>query len=173
MRNISLGTPGMAMNSRPADFHPDAGGRARDVEDGVGTDGEQRLHAVAVRHHPAASREHHANVIERNRVFFQVHAGHGGECFPRQVVLSGAESAGGNDEVGPLARQADALDVVREIVGNSGVEADRDADGRELLAEPVAVRVEVLSAGDLAADREDFGFHSVCLTGDPRASALG
>src|SRR5205823_6659680 len=45
-------------------------------------------------------------------------------------------------------------------VGDGRVEADRDVDLGELAAEPLGVGVEVLPAGQLAADREDFGFHA-------------
>src|SRR5690606_27728508 len=46
-------------------------------------------------------------------------------------------------------------------VGDGGVEPDRDADLGELPAEPLAVRVEVLAAGQFAADRQDFCFHGL------------
>ena len=46
-----------------------------------------------------------------------------------------------------------------EVVGDGGVPADRNADLRQALTQPLAVRVEILPTGDLAADRNDFGFH--------------
>ena len=57
------------------------------------------------------------------------------------------------------------VDVVVEVVGDGGVEADGDADLGEPAAEPLAVGVEVLAAGEFAADGEDFGFHVVTARG--------
>jgi hypothetical protein len=39
------------------------------------------------------------------------------------------------------------------------VPADRNTDLGQALAEPLAVRIQVLTAGQLAADGEDFCFH--------------
>src|SRR5262249_61889881 len=129
------------------DRHPDAGGGAAVVRDRLGAGGDERLHAVALGHHPAAAGEHVGDLPETVVAEDQFHAGDLGQHLTGQVVLGGAEAAGGEHQVGPLRGDAEGGDVVVEVVGNGGVEADRDADLREPAAEPLRARVEVLPAG--------------------------
>src|SRR5262249_11031095 len=95
--------------------------------------------------------------------FHQLHTRHGGQGFPRKVVLGRAEATGGDDEVGAITGDLEAGDVVGEVVGDGGVEPDLDADLGELAAEPLSVRVEGLAGGQLAADGDGLGLHGAGL----------
>ena len=98
------------------------------------------------------------------------HAGDGRDHLARQVVLRRAEPAGAMTRSARWQAVAKHGDVVGQVVGDGGVEADRDADLGEPAAEPLAVGVEVLAAGQFAADRDDFGFHDEkSLTGMGRS----
>ena len=122
--------------------------------------GKQRLHAVALRHGAgcggrtspgSASNDSAWKTSSTPATVASDLAG--------QVVLRRAEAAGGEDQAGPPRGDAEGGDVVVEVVGDGGVPADGDADLGQPPAEPLAVGVEVLAAGQLAADGEDFGFH--------------
>src|SRR5207244_4054378 len=108
---------------------------------------------------PAAAGEHGPDLGERCLVEDQLDAGGPGQGLARQIVLRGAEAAAGQDQPGAAGGDADGFNVSAEVVGDGGVPADGDADLGEAPAEPLAVGVEVLAAGQLAADGDDFCFH--------------
>src|SRR5262249_61021997 len=102
---------------------------------------------------------------ERFLVQHERDAGGAGEGFAGEGAVRRAEAAAGWDEVAALCGEAEGGDVVVEVVGDGGVPADGDAALGEAAAEPLAVGVEVLAAGDLAADGDDFCFVHECRTG--------
>ena len=61
-------------------------------------------------------------------------------------------SAGHQHQLGPLAGDAERRDVVLHLVAERRVERHRDPQHPELLAQPSAVRVQALTADQLAAD---------------------
>ena len=81
-------------------------------------------------------------------------------ALARQIVLCRSQSAGGEHQTGPSAGDTKCLDIRIEIVGDSGVPADSDADFRQPPAQPLTVGVKVLPAGQLAADGKNFALHS-------------
>src|SRR5262249_51162140 len=72
---------------------------------------------------------------------------------------------------GAFGRDANGRYIVIQIIGDRGVKADHDAQLRQALAEPLAVGVEVLTAGEFAADGKDLGFH--CLSSVIRVCSAG
>ena len=96
---------------------------------------------------------------ERFGVFHEREPGDGSDHLARQVVLRRPQPAGADDEIRALCREGEHGDVVGHVVGNGGVERDRDADLRQPAAQPLAVGVEVLPAGQFGTNRDDFDFH--------------
>ena len=92
-------------------------------------------------------------------VLFQFHSRDRRDRLARQVIERWSQAARHDDQIGTLAGCPHNGDVVGQVIGHGGVEADRDADLGEPAARPLAVGIEVLAAGDLAADRDDLGFH--------------
>src|SRR3954466_13692443 len=88
---------------------------------------------------------------------FKRHSGNLGENFPREIVLRGAQAAASDDQIGASRRDGEGLDSGVEIVGNSGVPANDDADFGQPLAQPLAIGVEVLTGRELGPDGNDFG----------------
>src|SRR5262249_10283529 len=66
---------------------------------------------------------------------------------------------------------AEGGDVVVEIIGDGRVPADRHADLGEAQAQPLTVGVEILPAGQLASDGEDFRLHCWSSVHQPAAPA--
>src|SRR5262249_28505457 len=96
---------------------------------------------------------------ERFLVEDQLDAGGPRQGLAGEVVLRRAEAAGGQDEAGTARGDSEGDGIVVQIVADRGVPADGNADLRQPAAEPLAVRVEVLPAGQLAANGDDFRFH--------------
>ena len=102
-------------------------------------------------------------MAQRFFVQHQIDARRLGQGVTGQVVMRRTEPAGGNHQSGALHGDAQGGNVVVEIVCDGGVEPDRDTQLRKPPRQPLAVRVQVLSAGHLTADREDFRFHEDVL----------
>jgi len=73
----------------------------------------------------------------------------------------GPRPPGDEDELRASCGDEQGIDVRVQVVGERRVPADADADLGESLAQPLSVRVEVLTAGQFAPDRDDFALHVV------------
>ena len=162
--NISAGTPGSAntrqgvpLGARHSEV--DAGGRAFRVRHHATAARELRLQLVAFRHRTFALCEKILNVGEGGRVFNQLQAGGGSQGVAGQVIGRGAEAAGAHHDVGPCDRSAKHGDIGVEVVAHRGVEHHGNAQLSEPLAEPLAVRIQPLAAGEFVTNRNDFGRH--------------
>jgi hypothetical protein len=105
-------------------------------------------------------------------VEFERDAGDLGEDFARQVVLSRAEPAGDDDEIRPITRMAENVEVGFEVVCNGRVKDDIDANLGKLGRQPLAVGVESDAATELATDGNDFRFHRI-FPKEERVFSLG
>src|SRR5262249_11150241 len=68
--------------------------------------------------------------------------------------------AGHDHEIRAIAGGPEHVQVVAKYVTEHGVECHRDPECGELSAQPLAVGIKRLPAGDLTADRDDFRSHS-------------
>lgn len=75
----------------------------------------------------------------------------------RQVIVGGAEAAGGDDDVCPLSGDGQDLPEALRIVPHHGVVADADAQGVELLGEVLGVGVGDAAQQQLRANGDDLG----------------
>ena len=108
---------------------------------------------------------------QRGRIFVKLDAGRRGDRVAREVVGRGAEAAGADDDLRPIDRRAEHGDVVFQVVADGRVEGDRDADLAQPLAEPLAIGVQPLAAGQLVANGNDFGTHESGGWGSGRLGA--
>ena len=114
-----------------AEGHPNAGGRADGVGDRFAAERELGLHAVALGHHPSTLGEHPPHLRQARFVFVQPDAGDLGQHFPREVVERRPQATGAEHDIDAFQRLAENEDVVIEVVGDGGVEPDRDAHFRK------------------------------------------
>jgi hypothetical protein len=159
------GDPRHAADDRPADRHPEPGGGPDPVRQRLGTEGDERLDPVPLGHRALAPGEEGRDGVERPRVLDQRDARHERQGVAGQVVLRRPQPAGHQHEVRPSGRHPECGDILVEVVAQRGVEVDRDPHPPEHPAEPLAVRIEPLSAHQLTTDRNDFGDHR-CPRGD-------
>ena len=117
------------------------------------------MHPVALGHHPAPAGEHLLNGFQQFLVQHQLDACQPGEHLAGQIVLSRPKTAGDENQACTRRGDAKGLDVVVEIVGDGGMPTHGDADFGQPLAQPLGVGIQVLPAGEFAADRDDFSFH--------------
>ena len=164
MANISVGTPGMAATIASPMRIQMPGAVPPRIVDHLGPFGKIRLHLVALRHGPLPAGEHVLDMSQRRFVQYQLDAGRLGQHLARQIIERRPQPAGDDDEPGPLTGDADRLEIVGQVVGDGRVPADRDADLRELQAEPLAVGIEVLAGRQLGADGDDFCLHGGVLS---------
>ena len=129
MPNISEGTPGSATIEQPPICIQMPGGGAEVVIDGFGPSGKESLDLVAVGHGSApAARTFVGCGIKRRFVFKdQLDAGHLGQGFAREIILSRSQAAGGNYQPSAAGRDAKRLDVDCEVVGDGRMPTDPNA----------------------------------------------
>ena len=96
---------------------------------------------------------------QRRLVQKQLDAGGLGQRVARQIVGRRSQAAGRHHQVGPVQRQAENLDVGRQVVGDRRVIEDANAQFSQPLAEPLTVGVQPLAAGQFVADGDDFSYH--------------
>src|SRR5262249_49381422 len=78
------------------------------------------------------------------------------------------EAAGGDHQPGAPGGKLEGGNRVGKVVADGGVPANGDTEGGEAAAEPGAVGIDVLAAGQFAADGKDFGGHGMARRGDGR-----
>jgi hypothetical protein len=82
-----------------------------------------------------------------------------GEALAGEVVFSGAEAAGEENDVGAAEGDADGAGEVAAVVADDGLEGDRDAEVVEAGGEVEGVGVLAMRGEHLGADGDDFGDH--------------
>ncbi len=162
---ISEGTPGNAKilrrrfaGARNFDIYPWR--RARRIVNHAAAAREHRLHAILRRHRTFAPGKKAFDVGKRRRVKHQFNVRRGGDGVARQVIGRGAQSAGGNYQIGPFGRMTKHFDVRRQIVGHGRVVDRLHPQLAQARAKPLAVRIEPLPAGEFVADGDDFSVHA-------------
>ena len=74
-----------------------------------------------------------------------------------QVVIGGAQAAGGDDDVGPLPGDVQSVFQALGVVAHDGVPEDVDADGGQGLGDVPGVGVDDVAEEQLRAHGDDFG----------------
>ena len=145
--------------------------RAAGLGDDRGATGNVGLEQVVLGHRAPPRPEHRADCRHDLLVALEGHVHHLGERRAGDVVLSRPESAADDDRVAArergAKRQHDALVVVADVL----VEVRADPVRRELLAEPLRVRVGDLAEQQLRADRDDLNPHGRPLVCRRRSTA--
>ena len=93
----------------PLLLDPPAGGGAAGVGDGAGGGDEPGLLQVALREGDAAGGEEGPQLLLQCRVHARLLPQDGSDGLPRQIVVGGAQAAGGDDQVGAPVGAADDL----------------------------------------------------------------
>ena len=94
---------------------------------------------------------------ERSLIERQLHATRLGQGLPGQIVGRGAKAAGHHDHIGPGGRLLKREPADLHLIAHGGMLADLDTHLAQLAAQPHAVRIDALTAGQLIAYRHDFG----------------
>ena len=91
----------------------------------------------------------------------QLDTGDFGENLAGEIILGRPQAAAGQYQSRTARGNPEGRNIVFQVVGDRRMPADRDADFRQPLTEPLAVGIEVLTGGKLTADGDDFRFHEV------------
>ena len=142
-------------------FHPDARRSTNRIEERETPLGKHGLNAVAFGHGAASTAKEVFELRQRCGIQFEVHAGQLGEDIAGEIIERGPEAAGDEDHIGPLDGQLQCLQVGGHAVGDGGVKQHGNAEIGELQTEPLAVGVQLLAAGQLGADGNNFRLHDV------------
>ncbi len=159
------GGAGHGHDDRAVLLHPPAGGRTAGVGDGLGGGDEHRLLDVALGEAEAASGEEGAQPLLRLRIHVHLLAQGEGDRLTRQVVLGGAEAAGDEDEVGPLAGAADGLGQAAQVVAHLGDVVQVDAQRGQAGGQVLGVGVQYIAEEDLGAHGDDLRLHGTRIGG--------
>lgn len=87
----------------------------------------------------------------------------GGDGVAGEVVLGGAESADGEDDVGAGEGEAEGFDGAGEVIADGLAVQVVDADFGEESADGGGVGIDGLAEEELGADGDDLGLHSFIL----------
>lgn len=79
--------------------------------------------------------------------------------MPRQVVSRRPKPSGASDELRAIKRLTEDPNVRFQVVANRRVVENSNAKFTQPLAQPLTVRVQSLTAGQLVTNRNDFGVH--------------
>src|SRR5260370_4502608 len=89
----------------------------------------------------------------------EIVAGGRSDRIAREIVLSGAESAGEDHDGNPLYSFSNGGGEQIVIVADDHLTADFDAECVELVSDEEGVGIDALGGERFRTDRDDFGFH--------------
>ena len=121
-----------------------AGSAAARIRNHCGAFGDHRLAAIDFGHHAAEAAKKFLDVAEHVFVQFELAAEQIGDGFASAVVVSGAEAAAGDDQVGAVERLAERCAHVVERIADHGFVHHADADLIEAVGEKKRIRVEAV-----------------------------
>jgi hypothetical protein len=110
-------------------------------------------------HSAAAPLKKFLNHSERRFVFEKRYTSGISNRLSGQIVGSGTESAGRNNEIDSIHGNLENTDHFWEIIDYGGVIEYRNADPFQFTAQPLRVGVEDFSIGDFVADCNNFCVH--------------
>ena len=142
-------------------FEPLAGGAAARVGKELGAIKTLRLLEVVGRHLHLAGLEAGLKSKTCRCVREEIEMKSFGDALASEVVFSGAEAAGEDEDVRATERIMDSFDEVAGIVSDDSLEADLDTEIVEAGGEEEGVRVLAMRCKHLGTDGDDFSNHSL------------
>ena len=150
-----------------------ARGRAHAVGKGVAAARQPGLLVLVLAHGPVT--EVFPQPAQTVRIFFQRQAQDAGHGLLGEVVVGGAQAAGGDDQVAALQGGAQAFFQAGGVVAHHAGMVQVDAQGGEGAGHMGGVRIDGVAEQKLGAHGNDLGFHAmflVCGDASGRAQAV-
>ena len=150
-----------------------ARGRAHTVGKGVAAARQPGLLVLVLAHGPVT--EVFPQPAQAVRIFFQRQAQDAGHGLLGEIVVGGAQAAGGDDQVAALQGGAQAFFQAGGVVAHHAGMVQVDAQGGEGAGHMGGVRIDGVAEQKLGAHGNDLGFHAmflVCGDASGRAQAV-
>lgn len=142
----------------------EAGGGAVGVGEGVGAVGAEGLAILAGDHRAVTPLHEDFDLAFEGRVFDERGIEGGGDAFAGEVVLGGAESADGEDDVGAGEGETEGFGETGEVVADGLAAVVVDAEVGEEASGGGGVGIDGLPEEEFGADRDNLGLHGFILT---------
>jgi len=158
-RDAGQGEDARRVSAGPGHLDVDPRRRAVRVRDDAAASREHRLHHVSLRHLAATPGEQRPDLLHHSLVANQFDAADFGQTITREIVGRGPQPARAQNDIRPRDGLPERLGAGLQIIADRRVKQCLDSQIAKLLAEPLAVRVQPLTAGQFVTDGNDFGSH--------------